>query len=95
MHRFLAASIVATAFFSVAAPARAQRDYDRDNSYDSTFTSKHSIAPGGTIRVQDLNGSIDVLASDNAHHDGLGGEEVAARRSRRWFASSSSPAATA
>ena len=66
MHRFLAASIVATAFFAVAAPARAQRDYNRGNSYDSSFTSKHSIAPGGTIRVEDLNGSIDVLASDNA-----------------------------
>lgn len=66
MHRFLAASIVAIALVAVAAPARAQRDYDRDNSYDSSFTSKHSIAPGGTIRVQDLNGSIDVLGSDNA-----------------------------
>jgi len=66
MRRFLSASIVATAFVSIAAPARAQSDYNRDYSYDSSFTSKNSIAAGGTVRVKDLNGSINVEASDNA-----------------------------
>ena len=35
------------------------------HSYDSSFTTKQSIAAGGTIRVENLNGSIDVEASDN------------------------------
>jgi len=65
MRRFLSASIVATAIVTIAAPVRAQSDYNRDYSYDSSFTSKNSIAPGGSVRVQDLNGSINVEASDN------------------------------
>jgi hypothetical protein len=69
MRRFLTASIAAMALISLATPASAQRDrdrdYDQDSKYDSSFTSKNSIAAGGTINVQDLNGSIDVVASDN------------------------------
>jgi hypothetical protein len=64
---FLPALVVAAAIVAVAAPARAQRDddYDGPRHYDSTFSSKHQIAAGGTMRVQNLNGSIDVDASDN------------------------------
>jgi putative adhesin len=58
--------VAAAALAAVAAPASAQRDYDRSYSYDSSFASKNSIASGGTIRVENLNGSIDVEASDNA-----------------------------
>jgi hypothetical protein len=58
---FLAAMVLIT----LAAPAHAQRDYDGDTQSDSSFTTKQSIAPGGTIRVENLNGSIDVEASDN------------------------------
>jgi hypothetical protein len=69
MRRFLSASIAAMALIALAAPAYAQRDrdrdYDSDSKYDSSFTSKNSIAAGGTINVQNLNGSIDVVASDN------------------------------
>ena len=65
MHRMLMASIMAAALIALAAPAHAQRDYDRNSSYDSSFTSAHAIAAGGTIRVQNLNGSINVVASDN------------------------------
>jgi hypothetical protein len=64
---FLPALVVAAAIVAVAAPASAQRDddYDGPRHYDSTFSSKHQIASGGTMRVQNLNGSIDVDASDN------------------------------
>ncbi|MBK5187955.1 MAG: DUF4097 family beta strand repeat protein [Gemmatimonadaceae bacterium] len=65
MRRFHSAVLVAAAVLAVAAPARAQRDWDGPRSYDSTFTSKNSIAAGGTIRVENLNGSIDIEASDN------------------------------
>lgn len=57
--------LAATALITFAAPAFAQRDYDRSSQYDSSFTTQQSIAPGGTIRVENLNGSIDVEASDN------------------------------
>ena len=68
MRRSLrSASLVSMVLVTIAAPARAQRDrdYDRDSKYDSSFTSKNSIAAGGTISVENLNGSIDVIASDN------------------------------
>jgi hypothetical protein len=60
------ALLAAMALITFAAPAYAQRDYDASTQYDSSFTTKQSIAPGGTIRVENLNGSIDVQASDNA-----------------------------
>jgi hypothetical protein len=66
MRHFHSAFLAAMVLITLAAPAYAQRDYDRDTQYDSSFTSKQSIAPGGTIRVENLNGSIDVEASDNA-----------------------------
>ncbi|MDQ2766364.1 MAG: DUF4097 family beta strand repeat-containing protein [Gemmatimonadota bacterium] len=68
MRRFLPAFVAAAALIAVTTPASAQRD-DYDDGpyhYDSTFSSKHQIASGGTIHVQNLNGSIDVDASDNA-----------------------------
>ena len=68
MRRAYSAFIVAAAVVAVAAPARAQkdRDYDGSYSYDSSFSTKNSVEPGGTIRVENLNGGIDVEASDNA-----------------------------
>ena len=65
MHRTLSATLAATLLVAAALPARAQDDYGRGNSRDSSFSSQHSIAAGGTIRVEDLNGSINVVASDN------------------------------
>ena len=69
MRRFLSGFssgfAAAAAVVVIAAPARAQSDYGRGNSYDSSFTSKNSIAAGGTIHVRNLNGSIGVEASDN------------------------------
>jgi hypothetical protein len=65
MRRFHSALLAAMVLITLAAPAYAQRDYDRDAQYDSSFTTKQSIAAGGTIRVENLNGSIDVEASDN------------------------------
>ena len=67
MRRFHDATVIALALAALAAPARAQHDdYDDGPShYDSTFSSSHQIAAGGTMRVQNLNGSIDVDASDN------------------------------
>ena len=65
---FFPAFLAAVAVVTLASSARAQRDdYDDDGPrhYDSTFSSKHQIASGGTMRVQNLNGSIDVDASDN------------------------------
>ena len=62
VHSGLLAAMVLITF---TAPAFAQRDYDRSAQYDSSFTTRQSIAPGGTIRVENLNGSIDVEASDN------------------------------
>jgi len=67
MRRFLPAVFVAAAIVAVTTPANAQND-DYDNGpyhYDSTFTSKQQIGAGGTIRLQNVNGSIDVDASDN------------------------------
>jgi len=66
MRRFHSAFVAAMVLITFAAPAYAQRDYDGSSQYDSSFTTKQSIAPGGTIRVDNLNGSIDVVASDNA-----------------------------
>jgi hypothetical protein len=66
MRHVHSAFIAAMVLVTVAAPASAQRDYDSSTQYDSSFTTKQSIAPGGTIRVENLNGSIDVEASDNA-----------------------------
>jgi len=66
MRRFLSAFVAAMVLITFAAPAYAQRDYDNSSQYDSSFTTRQSIAPGGTIRVDNLNGSIDVVASDNA-----------------------------
>ncbi len=65
MRRFPAVSIVPMVLLAIAAPARAQSDYSRDYKADSSFSSKHAIPAGGTIRVQNLNGSIDVVAADN------------------------------
>jgi hypothetical protein len=62
---FIAAFSAAMALITFAAPAYAQHDWDGPTNYDSSFTTKQSIAPGGTIRVENLNGSIDVEASDN------------------------------
>ncbi len=65
MRRFLPASITAMALIAFTGTLRAQSDYNRDYKADSSFSSKHAIAAGGTIRVQNLNGSIDVVASEN------------------------------
>jgi hypothetical protein len=69
MRRFhsalIAAFSAAMVLITFAAPAYAQHDWDGPANYDSSFTTKQSIAPGGTIRVENLNGSIDVEASDN------------------------------
>ena len=71
MRRILPALVIAAALMAVVAPARAQndrdqdRDYDGPYHYDSSFKNTSTIAAGGTIRVEDLNGSIDVEASDN------------------------------
>ena len=64
---FLPALVVTAAVLTVASSARAQHDDydDGPRHYDSTFSSKHQIASGGTMRVQNLNGSIEVDASDN------------------------------
>ncbi|HEV7555291.1 MAG TPA: hypothetical protein VGO00_07555, partial [Kofleriaceae bacterium] len=64
---FLPAIVVTAAVLTLATSARAQRDDydDGPRHYDSTFSSKHQIASGGTMRVQNVNGSIDVDASDN------------------------------
>jgi hypothetical protein len=64
---FFPALVLTTAFVAFAAPATAQHDDydDGPRHYDSTFTSKNQIASGGTIHVKNLNGSIDVDASDN------------------------------
>ncbi|MBA2684018.1 MAG: DUF4097 family beta strand repeat protein [Gemmatimonadaceae bacterium] len=65
MRRILCTSLAAMALVSNAASARAQSDYDRDYEADSSFSTKQTIAAGGTVHVQNLNGSIDVVASDN------------------------------
>jgi hypothetical protein len=68
MSRFLSAFIVAGAVAALAAPAHAQTYDDWDGvsgSADSSFAWKGSIANGGTIRIVDLNGGVDVDASDN------------------------------
>jgi hypothetical protein len=65
MRRVHSVAIAAMALIAFAAPASAQHDRDDSAQYDSSFTSKQSIAPGGTIRVENLNGGIDVVASDN------------------------------
>ncbi len=58
-------AFAAMVLITFAAPAYAQRDYDSQSQSDSTFSTKQSIAPGGTIHVENLNGGIDVVASDN------------------------------
>src|SRR6478735_8540425 len=65
MRRFHAAFVTAMVLITFASPAYAQHDWNGPTSYDSSFTTKQSIAPGGTIRIENLNGSIDVEASDN------------------------------
>ncbi|MEP7087103.1 MAG: DUF4097 family beta strand repeat-containing protein [Gemmatimonadota bacterium] len=65
MRRILCTSLAAMALVSNTAFARAQSDYDRDYKADSSFSTKQFIAAGGTVHVQNLNGSIDVVASDN------------------------------
>jgi Toastrack DUF4097 len=65
MRRIHSAVVAAMVLIAFAAPAYAQHDWDGPSQYDSSFSSKQSIAPGGTIRVENLNGSIDVVASDN------------------------------
>jgi hypothetical protein len=59
-------AFAAMVLITLAASADAQRDYDGRSQYDSSFSTKQSIAAGGTIRVENLNGGIDVEASDNA-----------------------------
>jgi hypothetical protein len=63
LHSAFLATVVLITF---AVPAYAQHDSYDSTQYDSSFTTKQSIAPGGTIRVENVNGSIDVEASDNA-----------------------------
>lgn len=67
MSRILTAAVAAGAVVALAAPARAQSDSDsgRNYSQDSSFRWSGSIAGGGTIHVIDLNGGVDVDASDN------------------------------
>jgi hypothetical protein len=70
MRRILPALIIAAAFTAIASPARAQNDRDRDYDdgpyhADSSFSNKSNISAGGTVRIEDLNGGIDVVASDN------------------------------
>jgi hypothetical protein len=65
MRRFHSAFFATMVLIVLAAPAYAQRDDDDRPNVDSSFSTKQSIAPGGTIRVENLNGSIDVDASNN------------------------------
>lgn len=65
MRRFRSGFVAAMVLITFAAPAYAQHDWDGPAQYDSSFSTKQSIAPGGTIRVENLNGSIDVEGSDN------------------------------
>jgi hypothetical protein len=64
MHRSLAAAAAALALV-VAAPAHAQNQWSDGYSADSSFAWKGSLAAGATLRVSDLNGGVDVVASDN------------------------------
>lgn len=65
--RLLLSCAFAVGLVAIASPARAQHDDDSDRGYsgDSTFSWKGDIATGGTIRIEDLNGSVDVDASSN------------------------------
>jgi hypothetical protein len=65
MRRFHSLLLAVMVLVTLAAPAYAQRDSDGSTHYDSSFSTKQSIAAGGTIRVDNLNGSIDVEGSDN------------------------------
>lgn len=68
MPRFLPSCLVASAIVALAAPAGAQSNDDwggRGYSQDSSFAWTGSIASGGTISVINLNGGVDVEASDN------------------------------
>jgi len=65
MRRIHFALIAVMVLIAFAAPASAQRDWDGPTHFDSSFATKQTIAPGGTIRVENLNGGIDVVASDN------------------------------
>ena len=58
MRRFHTAFVAAMVLVTFAAPAYAQHDWDGPTNYDSSFTTKQSIAPGGTIRIENLNGSV-------------------------------------
>jgi DUF4097 and DUF4098 domain-containing protein YvlB len=64
MYCFCSSVFVAGAVLALATPAHAQRDWDT-GSADSSFAWKGPIPAGGTIHVEDLNGGIDVEASDN------------------------------
>lgn len=67
MSRLLSACLVAAAIGAAATPARAQADDDWGHGYsqDSSFAWKGSIAAGETITVLNLNGGVNVDASDN------------------------------
>jgi Putative adhesin len=67
MRYSLAPFAIVAALTAVSSSARAQNDeYDGPSQYDSSFVTRQSIAAGGTIRIENLNGSINVDASDNA-----------------------------
>jgi len=68
MSRLLSSSLAACAIVALAAPAHAQSHDDWGSggySQDSSFAWKGTIATGGTISVMNLNGGVDVDASDN------------------------------
>jgi hypothetical protein len=55
------------ALIAFATPAYAQHDWDEGNTNsDSSFSTKQSIAAGGTIHVENLNGGINVEGSNDA-----------------------------
>lgn len=66
MHRYLATTVAALALVVAAASAHAQKEkWSDDYSADSSFVWKGSLTAGGIVHVDDLNGGIDVVASDN------------------------------
>ncbi|MEP7064925.1 MAG: DUF4097 family beta strand repeat-containing protein [Gemmatimonadota bacterium] len=67
MRRSHLALVAAMALIAFATPASAQHDWDDGPAkYDSSFSTKQSIAEGSTIRVDNLNGSINVEGSNDA-----------------------------